>query len=43
MAGLSCQLTPELSIHPWFRHMEVIDTTGPFENMAYSHTVNRPE
>ncbi|WP_372679460.1 tetratricopeptide repeat protein [Desulfosarcina sp.] len=37
--GLAFQMTPELSIQPHFRHVDVIDTTGPFENMAYSHTV----
>lgn len=37
--GFAYQLTPALSIHPRFRHTEVIDSTEPFENMAYSHTV----
>ncbi len=40
LARLSYQFTPEISIHPWFRHMEVIDTTQSFENMTYSHTVS---
>ena len=38
--GLTFQMTPKLSIQPLFRHVDVIDTTGPFENMAYSHTVS---
>ena len=37
--GLTYQMTPKLSIQPLLRHVDVIDTTGPFENMAYSHTV----
>ncbi len=37
--GLTYQMTPKLSIRPLFRHVDVIDITGPFENMAYSHTV----
>jgi thioredoxin-like negative regulator of GroEL len=36
---LTFQMTPKLSVQPFFRHVDVIDTTGPFENMAYSHTV----
>ena len=37
--GGNLEVSPTLSFQPRYRHVDVIDTIGPFENMVYSHTV----
>jgi len=33
------QATPELSVRPYFRHFDIIDTIQPFENAIYNYVV----
>lgn len=37
--AMTYQATPSLTIRPHFRHVDIIDTVSPFENMVYSYVV----